>query len=1311
MDESQILEFDEFDKNGINMNDENNNSLMISTTTFDNNNNNNNNEVESDNVEDLADVNNNNDNDDDDDGDGDGDEDDKDYDEVDEVEDVEDDVQDGEDIDDGDCIIDNDIIIMNDQHVDHIDHIDDNIEPMVCESTLKEEEEEEEEEEEDEDMDNPIGDIVDSINEIDSNCIIGDLETLNTMTDTITNADDIILSENNDNDAEDNIETIRNHEDANEERNANENEPFSNDHNYLDNITPPIEASCSKREPKLVGNFINSNLNNNNHNNNNNNSMKSENGIFQSNQVTFEEQFANIFDEEEMAEVDFTGEDDSLLNVGYFCIFCPETFKDRDEARRHYQKHVNYYSMMCSLCGEGATDMQEFVRHHKESHPEAKKGRYKRREQPIIDKWINGFLYAQATITRALPPRDHCPVCEKIFSGSQIESARPRKSSFSRKIDHIHRHLCYLPYECVRCKEEGKEYSVAYFESKANNHIKLKHPEIDDTDSRWMIFQKTISISKLDDFIANYLSKFGITMEYERRPTKKLIREMVGSPNVNGNGIAMSCNSNNITTINRHNYALPSPPTETLPSILTNTNKNTNTNTNTNTNINTNTNTTSTLSHTNTNTNMTSTSSSNNNNHHNNNNDDNNNNNNNNMNNSINDNGVIVLDDEEDIEDQSLVCSEEPIDSNSMIISVSPSHAEYIESGRTSNKRRHSEEYFCLFCNAKFPCKLDAYPHFGEHLEYKPVLCLLCDNKFPDTDAFTVHHQEKHREATDLMYEIREDQNIERWVDEFLESQITPVSSSRLSLNCSCATCCPVCEKSLPRRSLVASASTPCNSHNDVSFAEHIHQHLAYNAYECTFCKKLGHSTRLPNLDSAALKHVRENHYVRDATLYQLSRAFPKTLTIAKLERFIAESVQKRRLLEKKWRIYKIEQIKMERLKLQQQMNAARLYQHQHQLQYPPQANGFGLLLNHENSHSSQRNNNFLVPFKNNVNHVRVEGGRVVNLPSPLSIKAIQQRNNLKSSLSNPGNSNLSKNNYSLHGNSTSHNTSTSTSTSSSNSNNTNNNNSNMNINRNSYNHHHQNQQQNLHQNQYRQNPHNNMSSVMNLSMKSNNNNGNVMNHKNIQNHQLHHQHQQNQRQHPTPHSHHQHHTNTLTNNTSSSSSSSALSTTNNKNNNRNSNQHNQHHHHHNQQQQQQQQQLQQHQQQQLQHHLQQQLQQQQQQQHNQHLSNSNLNINSASSLMMNMMMNLNNLSNLTNMNANLMKNNTIDLTNDVPINDEGNLSGISTGVRFYVKCLHCNIELPNRKQLKVHHRQAHPGLNMACFTTPKPIIASEVSP
>ncbi|XP_074605416.1 uncharacterized protein LOC141858550 [Brevipalpus obovatus] len=344
-------------------------------------------------------------------------------------------------------------------------------------------------------------------------------------------------------------------------------------------------------------------------------------------------------------------------------------------------------------------------------------------------------------------------------------------------------------------------------------------------------------------------------------------------------------------------------------------------------------------------------------------------------------------------------------DGNSMIIDISPSHAEYIESSSTNCK--HPHEYFCLFCAVKFNCKLEAYPHYGEHLKYKPVLCLLCDHRFHDTESLTIHHKLNHPQASDLMYEIHEDQNIERWVDEFLEFQNTQ-ASRRLLLKCSCGLCCPICDRILgakrssPTTSMLL--STPCFSHaaNDLNFLDHLHQHIAYHAYECSLCKKMGVTTRLTSLDGVAVNHLREAHSFKDISPGRLLKLYPKSLSIDELDRFIAESMQRKRILEKKWRSTKMEQMKSKKIMMKQFLqysNSVPSY-----LQYPSN-NG----LPHRQNPISANDNCFMpgksqnsVKVRENVNHVRVEGGRVINLPSSLSIRAIQARNNLLMGRKNP---------------------------------------------------------------------------------------------------------------------------------------------------------------------------------------------------------------------------------------------------------------------------------------------------------------------
>ncbi|CAG2168074.1 unnamed protein product [Oppiella nova] len=498
----------------------------------------------------------------------------------------------------------------------------------------------------------------------------------------------------------------------------------------------------------------------------------------------------------------------------------------KELAYEHMQRHLDYFPIICLTCGEGLTDLQSFMKHHRQSHPEAVKGRYKKKEQPVMEKWIASYLYSQTTIIRSFPPRETCPVCDRVFSRTDIQNNKPRRCTINRKIDHLYRHLSYLPYECVLCKQSGSEFLVAYFESKAHSHIKLKHPEIDDNESRWHVFQKTISIPKLDEFIENYLAQYGISMQLERRPIKKAMK--YSSPTDSG--------ANN---------------------------------------------------------------------------------------------------------------SEDKSSLDNIVVDVSPLNMIY----KTIPDDSEEELYFCIFCSeTKNFSKIDAYSHYGQHLDYFPVLCKICWNKFEDVDRLMAHHQSDHSTQDNVDYEICEDQSLVKWVNEFLDSQL----AVKKVMPCSCGYNCPVCMKLMAIQSV--EGAVPCAQHNDVLFSVHIHKHLNYFPYECNTCKRNGKSVRVPNLDSIAMNHMRE-HNIESASMSQVVKNFPKTLVIPRLEKLIGDCVHRKRVGEKKNRIDL------------SQLNALQ----------PTLAdtNSLPLIaLNNEPSTSTF----------NKTQHIRLEGGRIVNLPPKTSI-------------------------------------------------------------------------------------------------------------------------------------------------------------------------------------------------------------------------------------------------------------------------------------------------------------------------------------
>lgn len=540
------------------------------------------------------------------------------------------------------------------------------------------------------------------------------------------------------------------------------------------------------------------------------------------------QQFKDMMEDESMDITNTTDANIEYKNVEYFCIFCTEKLLSKENAYQHYQNHVDYYPIICLTCGERLTDLQSFLTHHRETHPEAVKGRYKKKEQPNIDKWITSFLYSQATIVKAFPPREQCTVCEQVFTREEVDANRPRRCTINRRIDHMYRHLCYLPYECLLCrKESGPEFFVAYFESKAHSHIKQKHPEIDDNESRWDVFQKTIFIPKLDEFIENYLSQFGISLQFERRPVKKS-KQL--SPQEKSN-----TNSLNPIDLNESSYNLNMIFSDNIDSakVLE-------------------------------------------------------------MNHNIRDNHKkgfdTSMDDNNDVSINE--CNNNSNDSD-IVVNVSP----HILFDKSVTFNTEEDSYFCIFCPAINLSKTDAYSHYGEHLEYFPVICRICGSKFSNVDHLMTHHQSIHSSQTIVDYEISEDQVLMKWVNEFLESQLDYRKAvNRKVMPCSCSYNCPVCVKLMANE--MTNSYMPCAEHNDVSFSVHIHQHLNYFPYECSICKRSGKSVRVPNLDLLAMNHIRE-HKIESASMVQLCKNFPKTLVIPKLEKMIGDSVHRKRVSEK----------------------------------------------------------------------------------------------------------------------------------------------------------------------------------------------------------------------------------------------------------------------------------------------------------------------------------------------------------------------------------------------------------------------------
>lgn len=195
------------------------------------------------------------------------------------------------------------------------------------------------------------------------------------------------------------------------------------------------------------------------------------------------------------------------------------TFRSRLSARRHFQEHIEYYPIVCNHCGISCTDLAAFERHLLKRHPERPlNGSYLKSFRVEIDDWIDSFLFAQLQLVKTYSFCDFCPVCVRLQSIEPTwkESRKQQTSTLSigEKINHVYRHLCYLPFECSECQQtEGKQYAVAYFDTNAHCHVKQKHFNLSSKDFD-LFFKKNVTISKLDDLIVNYLKQVNIDLDH-----------------------------------------------------------------------------------------------------------------------------------------------------------------------------------------------------------------------------------------------------------------------------------------------------------------------------------------------------------------------------------------------------------------------------------------------------------------------------------------------------------------------------------------------------------------------------------------------------------------------------------------------------------------------------------------------------------------------------------------------------------------------------------------------------------------------------
>ncbi|RWS15488.1 hypothetical protein B4U79_15287 [Dinothrombium tinctorium] len=555
-------------------------------------------------------------------------------------------------------------------------------------------------------------------------------------------------------------------------------------------------------------------------------------------------------------------------NQTFCCIFCRnKELKPFEEAVEHYQYHLDDYPFKCSLCDEVFFNIEVLYRHFKSNHENETHAAFKK-TNAITTKWIKKFLKSQMKYDiNSASIKKSCPVCE-LMHGEILDL--PIYATTPKGLpNHVFRHLCYEAFVCVTCLKKGQEFLFYRItERRVYNHILRHHFEnrcddlstliknkyrIPDVEKfiKFHLGEKTIAgflktkakipsfvLDQHDKKISEKVERSQKINEKKRSSNIELPEDQIPNKQIQTPFMAdrqMQCEKKNQnqnspqttfpSTIQEVKYQFKSekpnssPPLSTMIPIKTY----------------------STIAMANSST-------------------------------KCNENQTFNV---------NIIPKSEP----SLIVNLSP--LETLLNGDNPYIIR----YFCIFCDDMkiFTSKLEACSHYAEHLNYYPVVCVICSCKFSDLKSLLSHYALMHSNprsswAVDssglLLYVVNEDEDIERWIEDFLDFQSS--ATSWKLFNVRYKSICPVCKKMFNEFSSPYGNLMPI----DASVKLHVYQHLNYYPFECILCKKEQKSFRLCLVDSSADSHL-QTHSLTDST----SDVFPKTIAIKSLETFICENL------------------------------------------------------------------------------------------------------------------------------------------------------------------------------------------------------------------------------------------------------------------------------------------------------------------------------------------------------------------------------------------------------------------------------------
>lgn len=181
----------------------------------------------------------------------------------------------------------------------------------------------------------------------------------------------------------------------------------------------------------------------------------------------------------------------------------------------------------------------------------------------------------------------------------------------------------------------------------------------------------------------------------------------------------------------------------------------------------------------------------------------------------------------------------------------------------------------------KFSNYLDAQYHFSSHLDYAPIVCLVCSARYQSLDQVMKHFQDDHdgKPTDNFLYYINHEPHVEKWIENYLKYQSNHEVYKLFSPDN--ALFCPVCSQLTTHSKEVnpATISMPIQA-----VFQHLNTHLNYRPFWCNICYKSGLTREFSYIGEEARNHVKSHGYAPSDNF--LNIFFIKTC-IPRLESFI----------------------------------------------------------------------------------------------------------------------------------------------------------------------------------------------------------------------------------------------------------------------------------------------------------------------------------------------------------------------------------------------------------------------------------------